>query len=162
MGSPPSSFPSGASGKEPDCQCRRHKRCGFDPWVGKIPWKRAWQPTSVCLPGESHRQRSLEGYSPWGHKESDTTEATEHAHMQMMSKKITYGLKSHPWKEEATDLSFPMFNTKEKVLVTQSCPKFCDPMDCSPSGFSVHGISQARILKWAAIPFFRGSSRPRD
>ena len=41
---------------------------------GKIPWKRKWQPTPVSLPGESHGQRSLVGYSPWGHKESDTTE----------------------------------------------------------------------------------------
>ena len=47
---------------------------GFDPWVGKIPWRRAWQPTPVFLPGESHGQRSLRGYSPWGHEESDTTE----------------------------------------------------------------------------------------
>ena len=46
-------------GKEPACQCRRHKRCGFDLWVGKIPWRRAWQPTAVFLPGESHGQRSL-------------------------------------------------------------------------------------------------------
>ena len=69
-------FPGGASGKEPACQCRRHKRGGFDPWVGKIPWRKAWQPTPVFLPRESHRQRSLEGYCPWGHKESDTTEAT--------------------------------------------------------------------------------------
>ena len=52
-------------------QCRRH---GFDPWVGKIPWRRAWQPTPVFLPEESHGQRSLVGYSPRGHKESDTTE----------------------------------------------------------------------------------------
>ena len=58
------SFLGGASGKEPACQCRRHKRCGFNPWVGKIPWKRAWQPTPVFLPGESHGQRSLAGYSP--------------------------------------------------------------------------------------------------
>ena len=58
-------FPtSGTSGKEPACQCRRHKRHGFDPWVGKIPCRRAWQPTPVFLPGESHGQRSLEGYSP--------------------------------------------------------------------------------------------------
>jgi len=42
--------------------------------VGKIPWRRAWQPAPVFLPGESHGQRSLAGYSPWGHKESDTTE----------------------------------------------------------------------------------------
>jgi len=54
-------FPGGASFKEPTCQCRRHKRCGFDPW---IPWRRAWQPTPVFLPGESHGQRSLAGYSP--------------------------------------------------------------------------------------------------
>ena len=52
-------------------QCRRH---GFDPWVGKIPWRREWQPTPVFLPGELHGQRSLAGYSPWGRKESDTTE----------------------------------------------------------------------------------------
>ena len=64
------------SGKEPTCHCRR---CGLDPWVGKISWRRAWQPTPVFLPGESHGQRSLVGYSPWGHKESDTTERTEHA-----------------------------------------------------------------------------------
>ena len=47
---------------------------GFDTWVRKIPWRRKWQPTPVFLPGESHGQRSLVGYSPWGDKESDTTE----------------------------------------------------------------------------------------
>jgi len=57
-------FPSGTSGKEPACQRRRYKRRGFNPWVGKIPWRRAWQPTPVFLPGESQRQGSLEGYSP--------------------------------------------------------------------------------------------------
>ena len=55
-------------------KCRRGKRLGFDPWVWKIPWRRKWQPTPVFMPGESHGQRSLAGYSPWGHKESDTTE----------------------------------------------------------------------------------------
>ena len=57
-------FPGGTSGKEPDCQFRRLRRHGFDPWVGKIPWRRAWQPTAIFLPGESHGQRSLAGYSP--------------------------------------------------------------------------------------------------
>ena len=52
-----------------------------DPWVGKIPWRRAWQPTPVFLPGESHGQRSLAGYSPRGHEESDTTEVTSHTHI---------------------------------------------------------------------------------
>ena len=52
----------------------------FDSRVGKIPWRRAWQPTSVFLPEKPHGQRSLAGYSPWDHKESDMTEATERAH----------------------------------------------------------------------------------
>ena len=69
-------FPGGASGKEPACQCRRHKRCGFDPWVRKIPWRKEWQLIPVYLPGEFHGQRSLAGFSPWGCKESDTTEMT--------------------------------------------------------------------------------------
>ena len=64
----------GASGKEPTCECRRHKKHRFNPWVGKMPWRRKWQPTPVFLPGESHAQRSLGGYSPWDHKESDTAE----------------------------------------------------------------------------------------
>ena len=71
-------FPGGISGKEPICQRRRHKRRGFDPWVGKIPWRGKWLPTPVLFPGESHGQRSLKGYSPWGHKEKDTTEVTQH------------------------------------------------------------------------------------
>ena len=54
-------FPGGASGKEPAYQCRRHKRCRFDRWVGKILWRRAWQLTPEFLPGESHGQRSLPG-----------------------------------------------------------------------------------------------------
>ena len=54
--------------EEPAWQFRE---CGFDPWVGKIPWRRKWQPTPVFLPGESHGQRSLAGYSPWDHKKSE-------------------------------------------------------------------------------------------
>ena len=52
-------------------ECRRLE---FDPWVGKIPWNREWPSIPVSLTGEFHRQRSLVGYSPWGHKESETTE----------------------------------------------------------------------------------------
>ena len=48
-------------------------RPGFNPWVGKMPWRRKWQPTPVFLPGGSHGQRSLVGCSPWGHKKLDTT-----------------------------------------------------------------------------------------
>ena len=54
--------------------CLQCGRPGFDPWVGKISWRMGWLPTLVFLPGESHGQRILESYSPWGHKELDTTE----------------------------------------------------------------------------------------
>ena len=61
------------SGKESAGQCRGRKRHGFNPWGGKIPWRKKWQPTPVFLPGEFHGYRSLAGYSPWGHKVSDMT-----------------------------------------------------------------------------------------
>ena len=70
-------FPVGSVGKESTCQHRRH---GFDPSVGKISWRRKWQPTPVFSPGKSHGQRSLAVYSPWGCRESDMTEVTEHIH----------------------------------------------------------------------------------
>jgi len=69
-------FSGAARGKEPVCQFKRHKRCVFDPWVRKIPWKRAWQPTPVFLPGESHGQRILAYYSPYCCKESNVSEVT--------------------------------------------------------------------------------------
>ena len=55
-------------------RCRKHKTRRFDPWVRKISWSRKWHPTPVFLPGKSRGQRSLVGHSPWGHRESDTTE----------------------------------------------------------------------------------------
>ena len=65
-------FPSGSAGKNlPD-----KAGDGFDPWVRKVPWKRKRQPAPVFLPGESHRQKNLVGYNPWGRQESDMTEAT--------------------------------------------------------------------------------------
>ena len=61
-------LPLWLSGKEYACQWRSFRRCGFNPWVDKIPWRRKWQPISVFLPGKSRGQRSLVGYSPWGRK----------------------------------------------------------------------------------------------
>ena len=58
--------------KNPPVNAGRRKRHGFNPWVGKIPWRRARQPTPVFLPGESHGQKSLAGYSPWGHRVAPT------------------------------------------------------------------------------------------
>ena len=65
-----------SSGKEPTCQCRRHKTRGFDPSIRKIPWRRKWKHTPVFLPGKFHGQKSLEGYSPWCHKKLDLTDHT--------------------------------------------------------------------------------------
>ena len=68
------SFPHGAVIENTPANTRDAGDWGFDPWVGKIPWRRAWQLTPIFLPGEFHGQRSLAGYSPSGCKESDTTE----------------------------------------------------------------------------------------
>ena len=73
-------FPSGLVIKNPLANAGN---AGFDPWVGKIPWRRAWQPTAVFLPEESHGQRSLAGYSPWGRRVGFSG-ATEHAHTQSL------------------------------------------------------------------------------
>ena len=59
-----SGLPRWLIGNESTCQCRRHKRRRFDPWVGKILWKREWQPSPVFLRGKPHGQRNLLGYHP--------------------------------------------------------------------------------------------------
>ena len=64
-------FPSSSDGKESTCNAGNS---GFDPWVWRIPWRRAGQPTPVFLPGKFYGKRILVGYSPWGCKESDRTE----------------------------------------------------------------------------------------
>ena len=74
------------SGKESACQCRRLRRWRLSPWVGKVSWRRVWQPTPAFLPGKSHGQRSLVGYSPWGFEEWDMTEwlkISMHTHTHM-------------------------------------------------------------------------------
>ena len=76
--------------KESGCQCRIH---GFDPWVGKISWRRKWQPPPVFLPGKSHGQMILAGYSPSGLRKSDTTEhACTHTHTHSLSLSLLEGV----------------------------------------------------------------------
>ena len=89
-------FPGGTSGKEPSFQCRRHKRCGFNPWVGKIPWRRAWQPTPVFSPGESHGENFLVGCIVHGVAKSQTRLKwlSVHAHMDRMA--ACYHKPTHP------------------------------------------------------------------
>ena len=136
-------LPRGASGKESACQWQRHKRCGFDPWVRKIPWRRKWQPTLVFFPEKSRGQRSLVGYSPRGHKESDITECMHtHTHTHTHTHKLSY---------------IPFIKVKG-TLVIQLRPTLCNPLDYT----SVYGILQAKILELVSIFFSRGSSQPRD
>ena len=215
--------------------------------------RRQWQPTPVSLPGKSHGQRTLVGYSPWSHEELDMTERL-HFHFHALEKEMTThssilawkvpwvekpgGLQSmelqrvgHDWSNlaplrkqpvwggrwlwnqlefkfevkvdlktlplhfgdsvplnspdtwlqilsvwvdlrscgQTLQLALPIasrsissFHEEKKVLVAQLCLTLCNPMDCSPPGFSVHGTFQARILEWVDISSFRGSSWPRD
>ena len=85
-------------------------RYGFDPWIGNIPWSMKWQPTPVFLPGESHGQSNLAGYSPWGRKELDMTEATWLAYMHdtnLETCKVFTGLSSfHTGNENPTLYGF--------------------------------------------------------
>ena len=124
-------FPGGSNSKESACNAG-------DPGsiLGReIPWRRKWQPTPVFLPGRFHGLRRLVGYSPWGHKESDVTE----------------------WLHFIS-LHVYIFQENLCAKLLQLCPAFCDPIDCSPLGSSVHGILQARILEWAAMPSSGGPS----
>ena len=72
-------FPGTSDGKRVCLHCGTPR---FNSWVGKIPWRRKWQPTPVLLPGKSHGLRSLVGYSPWGRKESDMTERLHFTSLQ--------------------------------------------------------------------------------
>ena len=74
-------LPRWLSGKESACQCRRWKRCRFDPWLGRIPWSRKWQPTPVFLPENFPGQRSLVDEGSRGHKEPDTTNTHSHIYL---------------------------------------------------------------------------------
>ena len=81
--------------KESACQWRRRRRLGFDPWVGRVPWSRIWQPITVFLPRKFHGQRSLASYSPWGHKELDTSERLSNEHCVLLTPLL---LKPHIWE----------------------------------------------------------------
>ena len=91
------------------------------------------------MPGRFNGQRSLVGYSPWGHK---GLVMTEHSGVHCFTA-VFLAVQSD---------SSPCVS----VLVTRSCPTLCKPMDCSPPGSSVQGILQARILEWVKISFSRG------
>ena len=110
-------LPSCHSGKEPTCQSRRCKRCGFEPWVRKKPRRRKWQPTALFLPGESHGQRSLVGYSPGSHKDSNMTKLTcahAHTHTYTHTHKHTPSILSFYWQPE-TQISILLLEGKKII-----------------------------------------------
>ena len=165
-------FPGGSGGRI-RLQCGRPR---FDPWVEKIPWRRAWQPTPVFWPGESHGQRSLVSYSPWGCKELDTTEwltlslsfsigpytliitlnvnglnAPTKRH-RLSGQMKTWACMHFHLPHHSFDPPYCMqlfYAAAAKLL--QSCLTLCDPIDGSPPGPDVPGILQARTLEWVAI-----------
>ena len=131
--------------KNPPALGRRHKGCGFNPWVGKIPWSKAWQPTPLFLPGESHGQRSLGGYSPWGGISFRISPSNEYS--GLISFRIDwFDLLAVQWT-----LKSLLQHRSSKASIFQS-----------PPGSSVHGISQARIMEWVAMPSSRGLLHPWD
>ena len=84
-------FLGGSDGKE---SAYNEGDSRFSPWVRNICWRREWQPTPVFLPGEFHGQRSLAAYSPWGHKELDTTEQLTHTHTHTHTHTLTHTVTS--------------------------------------------------------------------
>ena len=141
--------------------CLQCGRPGFHPWVGKICWRRKWPSILVLLPGKSHGQRSLVGYSPWGHKESDTTERL-HLLILWLPDAKNWLIGKDPdagqdWRQEK--------GTKEDEMVRwhhqldghefERAPELV--MDREAWHAAVHGVekSQTRLNNWTElIPYF--------
>ena len=166
--------------KEPICQCRRRKRLRFNPWIGKIPWRMKWQPTSVFLPGKLHGQKSLVGYSPWDCKESDTTEhaytyipfsALKHQgkwpamEIKLVSSSILFKTVHKAKLSDATvhwkarqmnmKLSICAFSPVNAVIQVPLLFNWCTVCSVVSDSLRPHGLKptrlQARILEWTAI-----------
>ena len=112
-------FPGGSVGKNPPASARRLRRHGFNPWVGKSPWRRVCQPTSVFSPGKSHGQRSLVGNHPWScQRVRQSMHTKEHAEGDTYKPKSTY-------LSVYLSTFLCVHFEKVKVLVTQSCLTLC-------------------------------------
>ena len=130
--------------------------------------RRQWQPTAVFLPRESRGQRSLVGCCLRGHTESDMTEVTQHACIgEGNGNPLQCSCLENPrdrgalagcclWGRTESDMTEVMQQHQQQQL--SHVQLFCNPMDCSSLGSSVHGISQARILEWVAFSFFKRAS----
>ena len=140
----------GSDGKE---SAHYAGRQGFDPWVAEIPWRREWQPTPVFLPGEFRGQRNLEGYSPWGCKESDdwvTNTSLQHMYNWLLTSQLRLLRKVKSWLLGITcELVLGFFGGEGSLMnllqylvqfssVAQSCPTLCRPTNHSMPGLPVH------------------------
>ena len=132
-------LPGAASGKEHTCRCRGHKRCWFDPCIRKVPWRRAWQFTPEFLPGKSHGQRSLAGYSPSQRVEHDWSDLA-------CSSSIS---NSGPWALTAltqTSASTPV--RKGTDILTSQCGRQSKKRDGQGSAVSGTGKQQCFPLSF--------------
>ena len=108
--------PGGSEVKAHACVCLKHGRPGFDPWVGKIPWRTKWQLSPVFLPGESHGRRSLVGYNPQGRKESETTERLHfHLHFHPLTLNICLA-DFQPWLNPSAYLLCSFLQATRNIL----------------------------------------------
>ena len=119
--------------------CLRCGRSRFNPWVGKIPWRREWQPTPVFLPGESHGQRSLEGYSLCGHAWTTNTHAHIHTHAHTYTFLLPHSL-----------CKFPVLKVSDKMSCLQKSPS---PALHSQSSFSFALIALSQFLVLCVVAF---------
>ena len=127
--------------KNPPSNADRYK---FDPWVGKIPWRRAQKLTPVFLPREFHGQRSLGGRSPQGPKELDTTEATEHACTE---------LATGEWRFASTQIAFLVpFTSSERFQIHLTKQKFYGLEDPLEKGMATHSSILAWRIPWTEQP----------
>ena len=99
-------IPQGFAGSSDDRLCLQCRRPRFNPWVGKIPWRRKCQPTPVVLPGEFHGQKSLAGYSPWGHKRVRHDLATKQQHCCCQVASVVSG-SARPHRRQPTRVPSP-------------------------------------------------------
>ena len=122
--------------------CVQYGRPGFNPWVGKVFRRRKWQPTPVLLLEKFRGLRSLVGYSPWGCKESDTTERLHFTSLHASVKPLVSEQLFHALRAKTARI-IPAIRGHACVRVhapwLQSRPPLCNPMSCSPPGSSVHG-----------------------
>ena len=137
------------SDEEPACQ---HRRCGFNPWVGRIPWRRKWQPTSVFLPGKSYGQRSLVGYSPWDHKRIRHNEGqiTTHTHTHLPLDPLA------PW--------LPNIQISAQSAETQGVPMLPRSLSCEDTSWRFvwrcliisNSLLSVCVTTWSVSPTLSG------